>query len=400
MAESATSTAGRALTKRAVDSARYTGDGRAQRIVWDGELRGFGLRVQPTGRKSWILFYRTQAGTKRLLTLGHYPGLTLDQARRVALQNLADVSKGEDPADKRRRAREAASFATLAEAFLERHSKVHKKSARDDERYINQVLIPAFGTRKAEAIQRSDLSALHRRIGAKAPYAANRLLACASKLFAWGEDEGYLPTGYQNPTQGIKKFREEKRERWVTPEEMPKLAAAIRSEPNVYARAAVWMYLLLGARKSEMLSARWADVDLKRGVWRLPETKAGRPHYLPLAPPAVAILRELPREEGNPHVFPGQSAGCHLVNIAKPWDRIRKAAGCEDVRLHDLRRTVGSWLAQGGASLPLIGKVLNHTTPSTTAIYARLADESARHVLEQHAEAVLAAAQKTPELAE
>jgi integrase len=386
----------KALTKKAIDAAKYAGNGRTPCVVWDGELRGFGLRVHPTGRKAFVLFYRTQGGTKRLTTLGPYPGLTLDQARRQALRERADVASGGDPAATRKQGRDAASFAALAEAFLEKYARIHKKSARDDERYVDKVLVPAFGSRKAGAISRADLSALHRRIGAKKPYAANRMLACASVLFAWGEREGMLPAGHANPAHGIAKFREEKRDRWVTPEEMPKLAAEIRSEPSVYVRGALWLYLLLGARKTELLRAKWSDVDMERGVWRLPETKAGRTHYLPLAPPALAILAELPREEGNEHVFPGRSRGSHLVNVEKSWRRIRKAAGCEDVRLHDLRRTVGSWMAQGGASLPLIGRVLNHTTPATTAIYARMSDDPARRALAAHAAAVLAAAGDLP----
>lgn len=377
-----------ALTKRVADEARYEGNGRSHCILWDSKLKGFGLRVHPTGRKAWVLFYRTEAGTKRLTTLGPFPGLTPDQARKKALRTRAGVTEGEDPAADRRRARDAASFSALAEAYLERHARIHKKSARDDERYL-AILGDALGTRKAEAVTRSDLSALHRRIGSKRPYAANRMLACASSLFVWAERNGYLPDGHPNPAAGIKKFREEKRDRWVRPDEMPRLAAAIDAEPNVYIRAALWLYLLTGARKQELLAARWADVDVAGAVWKLPDTKAGRVHYLPLSPPAVAILRQLPKEEGNPYVFPGRIKGQPLVNVAKSWDRIRHEAGCEDLRVHDLRRTVGSWLATTGASLPLIGKVLGHSNPSTTAIYARLADDSARVALDAHAETLL-----------
>jgi len=376
------------LTKTVVDKAKYEGTGRSQCILWDDELRGFGLRIHPTGRKGWVLFYRTEAGTKRLVTLGPYPGLTPAEARDKALRTRAGVAEGADPAAERRRARDAASFQVLANCYLNLHSRVHKKSARDDERYVAE-LVKVFGTRKAEAVTRADLATLHRRIGGQRLYAANRMLACASSLFAWAEREGYLPAGHPNPAAGIKKFREQRRDRWVKPDEMPRLAAAIDAEPNIYVRAALWLYLLTGARKQELLAARWADVDVDGAVWKLPDTKAGRVHYIPLSPPAVAILRQLPKEEGNPYVFPGRIKGAPLVNIAKPWDSIRKAAGCEDVRLHDLRRTVGSWMATAGASLPLIGKVLGHTSPSTTTVYARLADDSARVALDAHAKTLL-----------
>jgi integrase len=211
-------------------------------------------------------------------------------------------------------------------------------------------------------------------------------------MFELARRWGFVPENAANPARGVDKFKEQKRDRWVKPEELPRLAAAIGQDPNLYARAALWLYLLTGVRKTELLTTRWADVDLARGELRLPETKAGRTHYVPLSPPAVALLRALPREAGNPYLLPGLKPGSHLVNIEKPWRRVRKVAGVEDVRLHDLRRTVGSWLAQAGSSLPLIGRVLNHTDPKTTAIYARLGDDPARRALAEHAERITAIA--------
>jgi len=376
----------RRLTKRAVDAARYRGDGRRQHILWDGELRGFGVRVQPTGRKSWVLFYRTTGGRKRLYAIGRYPELTLDQARREAQRLAAEVQAGGDPVEERRQTREAPTFADLAEAYLERHARVHKRTARDDEQRIRDHLKPAWGARKADSITRADVAALHRKVGRKAPYAANRLVALVSHLYAWGEREGYLSEGHPNPARGVRRYRETARDRWLTPEEVKGLLAALADEPNVYVRAFFWLALFTGCRKGELLAARWADVDLDRGLLRLPRTKAGRVHYVPLAAPARALLERLPREAGNPHLFPGLRQGDHLVNVDKAWRRIRTEAGCEDARLHDLRRTVGSWLAQNGASLPLIGAVLNHSNPTTTAIYARLSEQASRAALEAHGE--------------
>jgi len=156
-------------------------------------------------------------------------------------------------------------------------------------------------------------------------------------------------------------------------------------------------FSLTGARKSELLRARWEDLDWQRRELRLPDTKAGRVHYLPLSGPALTILEQLPRLEGSPHILPGAVEGAPLVNISKPWGRVRKAAEVEDVRLHDLRRTVGSWLAQAGNSLHLIGRVLNHSNTSTTAIYARFGQDHAREALEQHAARLLGAAGMNPE---
>src|SRR5262245_32355666 len=293
--------------------------------------------VYPSGRKAFILRYRV-SGRKRLLTLGTYGPITLDQARTVARQRLGEVVSGEDPVEKRKKARQGETIRALCEAYVERHAS-RKRSTRDDQRRIGQHIIPAWGNRKADSITRADVAALHTKIGQHAPYEANRIVALLSKMFELARRWGFVPENAVNPARGIDKFKEQKRDRWVTQEELPRLAAAITQEPSLYVRAAIWLYLLTGVRKTELLKARWEDVDFARGELRLSETKAGRIHYVPLSPPALALLCALPREEGNPYLLPGAKTGRHLVNIEKPWRRVRKSAGVEDVRLHDLRRT-------------------------------------------------------------
>lgn len=376
------------LTKTIVDAAKYQGQKENEKDVrWDSVLPGFGLRVYPSGKKAFILFYRA-GGRQRLLTLGLYGALTLDQARTLARQRLGEVAAGGDPLEQKRKAARGETVRALCDAYLERHA-VRKKSAYDDRRRIARLILPDLGHRKVASITRADVAALHTRIGKDAPYEANRTLALLSKMFELARRWGFIEENAANPAHGIDKFREQKRDRWVTPEELPRLAAAISQDPNLYVRAALWLYLLTGVRKSEMLRRRWEDVDFARCELRLGETKAGRVHYVSLSPPAIALLRVLPREEGNPYLLPSsKKPGHHLVNIAKPWNRVRKAAGVGDVRLHDLRRTVGSWLAQAGNSLPLIGRVLNHTDPKTTAVYARLGDDLARQALVKHGELI------------
>jgi integrase len=205
-----------------------------------------------------------------------------------------------------------------------------------------------------------------------------------------------VPEDRRNPARSISRYREQKRDRWVSPDELPKLAQAIDTEPNVYVRMALWLYLLTGVRKSELLAAKWADIDWQRQELRLDDTKPKRTHYVPLSAPAIAILRDLPRLEGNPYILPGHIHGRPLVNINRPWNRIRKAAGVEDVRLHDLRRTVGSWLAQSDNSLHLIGRVLNHSNPNTTAVYARFGQDHVRQALEDHGARIMGIAGKHP----
>jgi integrase len=206
---------------------------------------------------------------------------------------------------------------------------------------------------------------------------------------------GFVDEGWPNPATGIPMHPEQSRDRWVTTEELPRLAESIDQEPNVYVRAALWLYLLTGMRKQELLRAKWEDIDQDRNELRLSETKAGRPHYVPLSAPTLAILQTVPRQEGNPFIFCGARKGRHLVNIDIPWRKVRERAGVPDVRLHDLRRTVGSWLAQAGNDLHLIGKVLNHSNLSTTAIYARFSQDVVHKAMDEHAMRIMAAAGKT-----
>ena len=250
--------------------------------------------------------------------------------------------------------------------------------------------LTVFRTRKLADLSRNEVARLHAKVGATAPYRANRLVALLRKMFNLARDWG-LYDG-ENPATRIQVFREEARDRFVQPEELPRLFHAIAEEPNLSVRAVLMTALLTGARRAEVLTMRWDDVSLTRAEWRIPHTKAGHPHLLPLPHALVVMFRSLPRVEGTPYVFPGQNGAGHLQNMKRAWDRIRLRAGIRDVRFHDLRRTVGSWLAGSGESLHLIGKVLNHSDVSTTAIYARLNLSPVRQALERNATKMLGAA--------
>ncbi len=379
------------LNKRSCDAAVAQGTGWS--IVWDAHLRGFGLRVLPSGTKTFVVFYRSEAGEKRLVSIGRFGELTADEARQQARKVLAEAVRGGDPAQERKRARRALTVRQLSNLYLEEHSRPHKRSWRDDEQRLAQYVVPAWGSRKAQGIRRTDVATLHRAIGERGRYVANRTLALVSHLFSWAEREGLLPEGHPNPARGVRRFREESRDRWLKPAEVRALVQAVESDPSIQIRAYFWLLLLTGCRKRELLRVEWRDVDFDSGLLRIRNTKNDRTHFVPLTEPARQILKSLPRGGGSHYVFAGPRKGeCTTVGqVDSAWRRIRKAAGCEDARLHDLRRTVGSWLAQAGASLHLIGHVLNHRSPATTAVYARLASDSAREALEDHSRAVLAA---------
>ncbi len=384
------------LTKRTLDSIKYKGANNSRDVRWDDLLPGFGVRVYPSGKKAFVLSYRV-SGRKRMFTIGRYGVYTLKRAEDEAREYLVSISKGIDPLEEKERAAQGETVKDLCEAYMERHAKPRKKSWKDDRGRINKYILPVWGNRKAASIKRSDMAAMHTKLGKDGhPYGANRILRLVSKMYDLARQWGYVPDDYLNPARDIELFKEYKRDRWVSEEELPKLMEAVDREVNKYAQYAIWLFLLTGLRRSELLTAHWDYIDWNRKELRLPDTKAGRVHYLPLSEPAISLMREIPRIKDNPYILPGQKEGRHLVNIDKAWKRIKKDAGVEDVRLHDLRRTVGSWMAQTGNSLHLIGKVLGHSNQSTTAVYARFGEDQVRNALEQHGKQIMGVAKKKP----
>ena len=419
------------FTKRDIDRLMHDPDGPGTQIHYVGEPPGFGVRVFPSGVKSFVVWYRTADGRKRLHTLGKYGTLTLQQARQEARKTLAAVASGNDPSGARHEARKADTVRDFASVYMERHAKKHKKSWKEDQRRLDRYILPALGSKKLKDVARSDVARLHAKISTK-PYEANRVVEVAAILFNKAIEWGHLPENHPNPAFKVKPFRERSRERWVTEEEMPRLWEAISAEENIYVRGALRLFLLTGVRKNELLHRRWQDVDFDRKELRLPTTKNGKPHTVPLSDLAVGELRALPRMLGNPYVFPSTvTPGGHLVNISKAWRRVRarlwlstnpdeavalreqaeadvqhrskhaerspaavdaqllalaqqRAGGMDSIRLHDLRRTVGSWMANAGVSLQVIGATLNN--PSAAELYARLRNSAPREALEQHAQ--------------
>ncbi|MDR4467543.1 MAG: site-specific integrase [Nitrospira sp.] len=370
------------LTKRIIDTAKHPPSG--QIFLRDDELRGFAVRITP-GSKSFIV-EREIHGRVRRLTLGRYGVLTVEQARDRAREKIGEIASGKDPVEEQRQRRKSITFGELEQLYLTRHA-VHKKSAKDDSSLLKKWLAE-WRPRRVNTITRADVAAKHAEIGAAGHTTrANRMVALVRTMFNLASDWGHHPG--PNPASRVKFFKEMKRDRFVRPDELPRLWKALQNEGNPYVRGAFFIGLLTGARKSEVLGMKWDDLDLRQGLWRIPDTKAGRPHTLPLPRAVVDELIKLPRLDGNPFVFVGRWGRKNLNNVSKPWRRIRKEAGLDDVRIHDLRRTLGSWLVAAGASLPLIGKALNHSQPSTTAIYARLQLDPVREALEANAERML-----------
>jgi integrase len=373
------------LTQRTIEALAFHGAPGTRDVRWDEVLPNFGVRVYPSGRKTFVISYRSH-GRKRLMTLGAYGVLTLEAARKRARSRLVAVSDGLDPLAEAERAARGDTVKAFCQEFLEKYSKLRKRSWKEDERTIDKQIVPRWGSRKLNSLKRADVIQAHRQLGVKHPYAANRFVELVSRVYEIARDWGSVEEGFPNPARKIKSFAEVKRDRFVTAEELPRLAAAIDAEPDPHVRGAFWLYLLTGLRKRELLRARWVDIDFTANIWRIPETKAGRVHYLPISERVIAVLSALPRVEDNPHVIPGLRAGRPLDDLKKPWQRIRERAGLPDVRIHDLRRTAGSHMAQQGVPLHLIARILNHKDPSTTAIYAHFQQRHESEALSRYAD--------------
>lgn len=365
------------LTKRFVDRAE---PGRH----YDDRLAGFGLYVSATGIRTYFVEYRPGRGravAKRRMSFGKHGGVapaggawTADLARAEALRLLGMVRAGHDPLSERDAA--PTLLKDVLPAWLaELEAKRKARTAYDYRRLVDRHAVPALGTWDVAAITRQHVAKLHHGLRAT-PAEANHVLRVLSSFFTWCERHGYRPD-HSNPCRLVTKYRENKRERFLSPRELRRLSRALAvaersSAITPHVAGAIRLLVFTGARLGEVLGLRWAWVDLERAELRLPDSKTGA-KVIHLNAPARKVLAGLPRVAGNPHVIVGGKPGAALVNLEKPWRRVRKAALLTDVRLHDLRHSHASIAVAGGLSLPITGALLGHSQPATTARYAHLA---------------------------
>lgn len=388
-------------------------------IVFDTELKGFGARVTPTGHVSYILEYRPGSGgrgtAKRRVSIGDAAALPPDQARKLARQILADITKGADPAAERAQERSASTVAALVDAYMESEVAAKRKASTAGlyRIYYDKHIKPELGSRKAPELTHADVARWHRNLGKTAEVTANRALMALSGAFTWGIREGLVKG--PNPCVGVQRFREQARERFLSHAELARLAEAIaeaetdgiewtpdpekktkhapraanrRVVIDQFAAAAIRLLLLTGARLREILHLRWEEVDLDRGMLLLSDSKTGRKPII-LSSPAAAIIATLPRV--GPFVIAGASLDKPRSDLHRPWGLVSKRAGLEGVRLHDLRHTNAAFGAGAGLGLPVIGRLLGHAQASTTQRYAHLADDPLRQAANMIGERLVAA---------
>ncbi len=359
------------IGKRAVDAVK---PGDADFVCWDRDLTGFGLRVRKSGRKVYVVQTRV-AGKLRWFTIGQHGPISPDEARRKALEILAGARNGVDPRGEVRPVAEEPTMRDLGQRFLDEYVPVHCKpsTAAEYRRSVRLFVDATIGDLQVGQVQRKDIAALHHGLRDK-PYQANRTLGVLSKMFSLAEVWGWRPDA-SNPCRHVKRYKEHKRERFLSPEETARLGEVLReAEAEMPSAVAAFRLLLLtGCRMSEIRDLRWEHV--KEDCIELPDAKTGG-RVVPLGPEARAVLSGIDRENGNPWVIAGLLPGSHLTDLQRPWRRIRKRAGLEDVRIHDLRHSFASRALALGESLTMIGKLLGHTQVQTTARYAHLARDS------------------------
>ncbi len=390
------------ISKRSVDAFKCP-TGKDREILWDSELGGFGLIAFPSGKKVYCVQYRKD-GRSRRSRIGEHGRLTPDEARSLAKRHLGKVEEGADPIAERNAARVARNLTEVANDFLTAPQPAKKKRHRkpntleDYRRILRLHVLPTLGRRRFRDISRDEIKALHSTISQKAPATANRAIAIFSSIWTWAADKGEVKF-VDNPAIRIEKNEENRRERYLSGAELARLGDALLEAETIglpyqvdtanpkakhgpkegsrrppldpFAIAAIRLLILTGARLREILDARWDYVDFERGMMHLPDSKTGK-KTLYLSAPTLEVLSGLPRVEGNPHIIPGDKPGAPRADLKKPWSAIRKAAELEGVRIHDLRHSFASVGAGASLGLPVIGKLLGHSQPATTARYAHL----------------------------
>jgi integrase len=335
----------------------------------DSKVSGLIVDITPKGTKSFYLYKKINGKPERIF-LGRFPDLPIEKARKKAETRKGEIAEGKNPQDDRRALRDEMTFKELFDLYMVRYSKPHKKSWKYDEREINKFL-PHWFNRKISSFTKNEIYALHNKVGQNnGIYQANRLLerirAIFNKAIEWGWDG-------KNPAENIKKFKEKSRDRFIQPDEMPRFLKALEEEENISARNFFLMCLLTGARKSNTLAMKWEDIDFYLNTWRIEETKNGDSLTLPLAKKAVQLLLDIKKTSTSRWVFPSpEDENEHLADPKKAWARVLKRAEIENLRIHDLRRTLGSYQAATGANSYVIQKSLGHKSQQSTAVYARL----------------------------
>ena len=365
-----------------------------RKYIYDSKTAGLALCISAAGGKVFYL-YRWSAGKPVRIKLGKFADLSVDDARDAAKELIGEQAKGVDLVAERRAKRQERTLKELWDDWLEVHAKPRKRTWKDDERQWKKYIADTFGSRRLSSLKTSEITKWHAKMGKDSGhFQANRAKALLATLLNHAVRIGLLVA---NPCRSVPNFPEQSRERFLLPAEMKTFfdALVVVGEP--------WhdffqLALFTGARRGNVASMAWDEIDLDRTTWTIPasKTKNKRPAVIALSPPAVAILQSRLELFGRgEYVFPSSSVTGHVVDPRKAWERLRTESGLKDLRMHDLRRSLGSWQAAAGASLAIIGASLGHADLKSTQVYARLQLDPIRAAVTQAADAMLLAGGQT-----
>jgi integrase len=367
-----------------VDKKRY--------YFYDSKQDGLRLQITPTGTKSFQFQVWDKNRQKPVtITLGKYPSISIWQAREKASKEMVAVNCGEDVEESMRIIKNEAVFSDIFFQWLEVHAKPHKKSWKEDERQYLLYIKKPLGKKKLSWFVRDKIRKWHSGItkmqkqrgeGTISGTTANRALTLLNTVF------NHMLPDSPNPCKGIKKFKEQSRDRFLQPDELKRFFEVLNTQKiSDILRSYILLSLFTGARRSNVMAMKWSCIDLKQKLWIIPgpETKNLEPLPVPLVDQAIEILKNRKKTAESIFVFPGIGKTGHIVEPKKAWYNLINMAGLIDIRLHDLRRTLGSYQTIGGTSLTIVGKTLGHKSTQATQVYARLNLDPVRHSMEKAA---------------
>jgi integrase len=362
---------------------------------YDEQQRNLLIRLTSNGGKTFYVRRKIGSVSERIL-VGRYPDLSIEQARKKAALILAEIAQGSNPQEIKRQKNQEPTVEDIFNNYIEGHAKARcirlKDMQRDFELYFTD-----WRNRKCSTIRRPDVQTkvnyLYKHNGAGG---ANHAIILMKAAVNWNIKHGFLSG--ENPWTSVKTFRMQARERFLLPHELQGFFTAVNKLKCSSTKDFIMLSLLTGARRSNVLSMRWEQIDFDLGIWRIPLTKNGESQTVPLTGPALQILSARHNDQEAGWVLPGKLPGSHLVEPKWTWKCLLKDAGISNLRMHDLRRTLASYMAIGNQSLQIIGKALGHKSTQATQIYARLTHDPVRKAMEQAQSDILTAAGISPNL--
>lgn len=362
-------------------------------------------RISASGSKTFVVYKRIHGGMPERITIGRFPAVNVKEARRLAAKIHGAIAEGKNPAQVKRTLKQELTFEELFNDFFEKHSKVKKRTWKSDLSIYNLYLKKDIGKLKLSHITKAHIRTILADASTRiSPYTSeageiqyvsgmttNRIIALAKTVFNWGIS---LELCEINPVIGIKKSPEKSRTRFLQAEELPKFFVALEQEENDVVRDFILLSLLTGSRRANVLQMRWDQISFTRREWTIPRTKNDDHQIVTLCSEAYQILSNRKKVSISEFVFPGDGKAGYFHDPKKGWKRVLQRAGIENLRIHDLRRTLGSWQAKTGASLVVIGKSLGHKSLQATMVYARLDLEPVRDSVESATKAIFAAAKR------